>query len=147
GPVVVPELLRALEELLHVRRIRRTAALDRIPAPDELRTRLVVLRVQLPRVEAIPPLTLAVGSGQRPVVRNADQRSLLVRALCGFVPRPRSRAVNAHAKAQPVVPRGSRPGADQVLLRADRDRIPLLISRVEIVEVVVMVGQSHEVLC
>ena len=80
---------------------------------------VVVLRVEVLRIEAVPPLALAVGLGELAVVRHAGERAGLVRALGDFIPRPRARGVDAHAEAQAVLARRLRPAADQILLRPD----------------------------
>ena len=51
-----------------------------------------------------------------------------------------------HPKVQPILARGLGPDADDVLVRPDPDGIPGLILGVPAVEVVVVVGQRHEVL-
>ena len=66
GLVLVDEVLGAIEEFLAVGRIGTAAALCQFPVPDELLARRVVLGVKILRIEAFPPLALAVGLGEPP---------------------------------------------------------------------------------
>ena len=54
--------------------------------------------------------------------------------------------MNADAEAQAVGPGGLGPAADKVFFGADIDRVPGLIFAVEVVEIVVMIGQRDEIL-
>ena len=54
--------------------------------------------------------------------------------------------VNADSEAQAVGPGGLGPAADKVFFGTDIDRVPGLVFAVEVVEVVVMIGQRHEIL-
>ncbi len=51
----------------------------------------------------------------------------------------------AHAEAQAVLLRQFGPDADDVLLRTDLHRVPRLVRAVVTIEIVVVVGQRHEV--
>ena len=55
--------------------------------------------------------------------------------------------MQADAEAQAVGPGGLGPAADEVFFGAHIDGVPGLIFAVEVVEVVVMIGQRHEILC
>ena len=133
GMIIIPELLRALEKLLQVGRVRNATALSAIPFPLQRGADFVTLRVKILRIEAVPPKPLAVGLRQFAVVRYDGERAGFVRALCHFIPRPRARGVNADAETQTIVPRCRRPAADQILVRADVDGIPRLVFGIEVV--------------
>ena len=113
GMITVNQVFDAVEKLGHIRRVR-------------LRADGVVLRIQILRVEALPPQTFAVGLGQFAVVGNAGQRPGFVAALRVFIPVPRAGAVNAHAKLHAGCGHEFLPGADDVFFRADVDGIPRL---------------------
>ena len=131
--VIIPELLGAEEKFLAIRRVH-------------LRANRMVLRVEILRVETVPPLALAFGLRQLAVVRHASERAIGIGALGNFIPAPGAPGVNAHRKAQTVFARRRRPAADQIFLRPDGDGIPRLVFGIEQVEVVVMDGQRHEIL-
>ena len=127
GLVIVPKLFDAFEIFFHVGFIRHAAALGDAPIPGEFFAGRVVLRVEVLRIEAVPPLAFAVGLGELAVVRHAGHRAVGVRALCHLIPRPCVRGVNADGEAQAVFPRRRRPAANQVLVRTDVDGIPRLV--------------------
>ena len=108
---------------------------------------LVILRVKVLRIEAFPPLPLAVGLGQQAVVRHAGQRAARIGTLRGLIPAPGAVAVARQRQPQTSGANRLGPAAHHVLFRPDGDAVPRLIRRVEIVEVVVMVGQGREIFC
>ena len=152
GLIPVDEIDRAIVELVAIGLVREAGAVVPVPlAKQGVRVGAagaarVVLRVEVLRVEAVPPLALAVGLGELAVVGHAGERAGLVRALRRLVPRPGVRGVHADAEPQAVRARGLGPAADQVLLRADGDRVPRLVLAVPEVEIVVVVGQREEIL-
>ena len=108
----------------------------------------VAAGVKLLRIEALPPLALAVGPGQVVrIVADALHRPLGVVGVSGLQPVPGVRGVVGHRNAQAVRPRDFGVRADDVLLRPDLHRVPVVEARVVVVEVVVVVGQRGEILC
>ena len=142
GLVVVDQLEHAVLELLLILLGGQAGAVAPVPLAVDGAAALppgavlVVLGVELLRVESFPPLALAVGLGQVAVVR-----------LRGLQPRPGMRGVYADAEGQSGLLAGVAPAAGQVLLGSDVHRVPLLVGRVPQVEVVVVVAQCHEVAC
>src|SRR5450759_3932126 len=148
--VFVDEIDGAIVEALAVSNVGNAGASVSGPVPEARSVREfagdMVLGVQILRIEAIPPVTRAGRLGQFSVVRNTGQRAVPVGSLRHFVPHPGVRGVNADTESQAVIPRGARPSADQIFLRADFDGVPRLIFAIEVIEIVVMVGQCAEIL-
>jgi hypothetical protein len=59
---------------------------------------------------------------------------------------PCVRRVIADAELQAMLARRLGPAADDVLARSDVERIPGVVCGIVVVEVVVMIGQRHEIL-
>ena len=159
GLVFVDEVLRAEEPVVGVAPVERRDLLPpvavHLAVPVERRFRVgnagrhgeAEAAVQVLRVEPLPPLALAVGLGEGGrVIGHSRQRSLPVVVIGGLEPVPCVRGVVGHAEAQAVGAGQLGPGADDVLLRADIDRVPRVILRIVGVKVVVVVGQRDEVL-
>ncbi len=106
----------------------------------------MVLRIEFLRIVAVPPKPLAVGFGELAIVRHAGQRTSFVRTLRHLIPGPGARAVNAHGEAQPEFARGPGPRAYEIALRPEVDGVPRLVPRIEVIEVVMVIGQGHEIL-
>ncbi len=51
----------------------------------------------------------------------------------------------AHAKAEPVLASHLRPDSDDILLRADVDRVPRVVPGIVTVKIVVMVSKRHKI--
>ena len=150
GMIFIDEIGGAVVEALAVGHVGNAGARVGGPIPNpgcvgELAGR-VVLGVEILRIEALPPFALAIGLRQFAVVRHAGERAARIGALRDFVPHPGVRGVNADAEPQPLGAGGAGPSADQILLGADPDGVPGLILAIEVVEVIVMVGQSAEIL-
>ena len=87
----------------------------------------MILCIQILWIESFPPCADAVRLCCFAIVRNAGKRAFFVRSLSSFVPEPSMRSMDAHAKAQAVFTGRTRPAADDILLRSDRNRIPGLV--------------------
>ena len=111
----------------------------------EVRARLVILCVEVLRIETFPPGARAVGFRELAVVGHAGERPSFVGALRGFVPEPGVGSVHAHAESQAVLARRPGPAADDVLFRTDCDRVPRLMRAVPHVEIVVVIRHREEV--
>ena len=131
GTVLVHQILDPVEELRHIRLVRLGA--------DG-----VVLRIQFLRVDAIPPQAFAIGLGQFAIVRNARQRPGLVASLGLFIPAPGARRMHADSELHAGLAGELRPYPHNVFLRPGVHRIPRLIFRVEIVEVVMVIGHRNQ---
>jgi hypothetical protein len=104
--------------------------------------------VEFLRVEALPPLALAVGLGEGVgVVADACERALGVVVVGDLQPVPCVGGVVGDGEAQAVLAGELAVDADDVLLRADLDGVPVVETGVVGVEVVVVVGERGEVLC
>src|SRR5215510_16571647 len=115
-------------------------------AGDAVGYHYVASCVKFLRVQALPPLSLAVGLRQlRGVVTHAGERPFGIVPVSRLEPVPRVSRVVADAEAQAVRTRDFGPRSDDVLLRADVDRVPGVILRVVGVEVVMVVGEGEKV--
>ena len=115
---------------------------------DAVRHEDVAAGVEVLRIEAVPPLALAVRLGECVgVVVNAGERAFGVVVVGGLQPVPGVRAVVGDGETKAMLTGDLAVDADDVLLRADGDCVPGIVAGVVGVEVVVMVGEGGEVLC
>ena len=104
--------------------------------------------VELLRVVALPPLPCTVSFGQRVrVVAHVGHGSGGVVSVRSLEPVPGVRAVVADAEPHAVGARDTCPCADDVAHGTDARRVPPVITRGVVIEVIVMVGERKEVLC
>src|SRR5581483_12071335 len=97
----------------------------RLDAGNAIRHHDVTPSVEFLRVEALPPLALAVGLRQlRRVIAQASLRPFGIVPVSNLEPVPRVSRVVADAEAQAVGARDFGPRPDDVFLRADVDRVP-----------------------
>ena len=143
--VVIPELLGAEEKFDLISLVRHAGPLGGIPVPDQFFAGHMVLGVEVLGIETVPPQAFAVGLGELAIIGHAGEGAGGVRTLRHFIPGPGVGGMNAYGEAQAVFARCGRPAADEVFVRSDGDGIPGLIFGIEVVEVVVMGGQGHEV--
>ncbi len=102
--------------------------------------------VKLLRIEALPPFALAVGFGQVVcVVANAGEWALGVVVVGGLQPVPRVGGMVGDGDTQASLAGEFRVDADDVLLRADLYRVPVVEAGVVVVEVVVVIGERGKV--
>src|ERR1700690_2466691 len=73
----------------------------------------------------------------RGVAAVADRHELL--------PHPAGCAMNGDSEPEPLRAGNFFPGADDILSRSDFHTVPRLISRVPAIEVVVVIGECHEI--
>src|SRR5882724_760116 len=103
--------------------------------------------VQVLWVKSLPPFALAVFTAQyRGVITGSGQWPFAVIAVSGLKPMPGMSGVIADAKAESGIARRLGPDAYDVLLGPDVYRVPRMVSGIERVEVVVMIGKRDEVL-
>src|SRR5262249_18709748 len=158
GVILINQVLAAEKPLLRKRRIHRRRVLaphavvfivplvHRFDPGDTGGNNHVASGVEFLRVEALPPLALAVSRSQLcGVVAHAGERALSIVPVSHLKPVPRVSRVVAHAEAQAARTRDFGPGSNDVLFRADVDRVPGVILRVVGVEVVVVVGKGEKV--
>ena len=157
GLILIHQVLAAEEPLFSERRIHRRWVLvphavvllvPLIPcldARDAVGHTHVASGVEFLRVQALPPLALAIGLRQPR--RRSARRPVALRRRIHRPPETSAtrEPVVADAEAQPVGARDFGPRSNDVLLRADVDRVPGVITSVVGVEVVVVVGEGEEV--
>ena len=115
-------------------------------APDAVRDHHIAAGVELLRVEALPPFTLAVCPGERAgVVTDARERAFAVVAVGRLEPMPSVRRMIADAETQAVSAGDFRPGAHDVFFGADVDGVPRVVAGVVAIEIVVVIGKRDEV--
>ena len=102
--------------------------------------------VEILRVQALPPLALAIRLGQPAVIGHVLVGSVGIIAIGHLEPMPGVRGMIADAETQAVFPGNLGPNADDVFHRADLGGVPWLVFGVVAIEVVVVIGQGHEVM-
>ena len=115
---------------------------------------VVVLRIEVLRVESLPPFFRAVGIGlvavflgQPSVVFHSPFLPLEVEAPAWLVPCPCVVGMEGYSERQLGFPRGLCPSVKDVLVGPDGHGVPFLVLAVPEVEVIVMVAQGEEILC
>ena len=104
--------------------------------------------VKVHRIHPFPPFSFSVADRLERIVGHAFFRTVLVAGVTHrheLAPSPGRRGVKPDAKTHSMLARGFFPGADNVHLGTDIHRIPRLISRIPVVEIVVMIAHRHEV--
>ncbi len=135
---------RGLDPLAVVRRVPVVHGLE---AGDPIRDHHARAGIELLRIQALPPLALAVGLGQaKGVIALAGQGAFRVVAIGCLPPVPGMGRVVADAEAQACIPRHLGPGPDDVAPGPHPQGVPGVMFRRPGVEVVVVVGQGHEIL-
>ena len=120
----------------------------RIQAGETVRNNDVVTAIELLRVITFPPFPLAVLLGQIVgIVADAGLIAGSIISVCRLEPVPGVRRVVAHAKAKSVGACCLGKVAHDVTPGSHIHRVPWLVLRVVVVEVVVMVGHTYEVSC
>ena len=158
GIVAVYQVLAALVPLPHEDRIVER----RILVPDPVMGGVIIQRrlgrldavghrhrgaaVEFLRVQALPPFALAVILAELPaVIAFAGARAFGIVIVGALEPVPGMGGMVGNTELQAPRPRRLGPAGNKVALGAHARAVPGMEARIVVVEIVVMVGQCHEV--
>ena len=120
-------------------------AMNHSICPGALAQRMV-LGIEILRVVAFPPCSLAIFLRQPAIVGHTHLVTLGVVAARRLVPRPGMVGMERDAKGQTCLFGSCCPTGQDVFVWADVHRVPALVLAVPKVEVIVMIAQREEIL-
>jgi hypothetical protein len=156
GPVTIDQILHPRQPMRGKLTRRRAfipqAVRGRMPCrrfligPHPIGDRHAGPGIEIAGIEPLPPLPRAIRRGQaRGIVTLARARARDVIAIGHLVPVPRMARMVRHSKAQTLGAGQLLPPANDVGFGPDAGRIPGVMRRIVAVEIVMMIGQSHEI--
>ena len=134
GRVLIPRTIVAIVPILHCLDGGKSIGHDKAGA-----------YVKFLGVQAVPAGPLAGSAFGEAVIADALQRAFGIVSEGGLKPVPCMTGViaDAETKAAPLAEGG--PGADDIFFRADPVGVPCMVPGVVVIEVVVVIGEGHEV--
>ena len=151
GLVGGDEIHHAVVKFLTIGGIGHRATMLHIPSPKWLarlprQFGLVILAVEILGIESLPPFALPIGLSQLAIIGNPCLRTFLISPLASLHPVVGVGAMHGDGEFQTSCARGFFPITNNVALWPDSYGIPRLIFGIPAIEVVMMVGECHEIL-
>ena len=145
--IVVDELHSAVVELVAICLVRTDDSIF-FPIPGSaILAQRMILGIEFLWVVSLPPGSCTVFLGKPAIIRHTLEWPLGIAAPGKFIPAPGVGGVYADTEIKSVLAAGFFPSGNYILAGSEVHGVPALIRAVVEVEVIVMVGKGHKILC